>query len=50
MEIAPINEHHEVYVTILDNLSCDDGHYSPLELSIEQLKNLRAWIDKQLEA
>lgn len=45
----PDREHQEIFLSLYDNMSLQDGHYSPVSLSYGQAETLRDWLTFQLE-
>lgn len=47
-EPASLSNTQCAHITVFDNLSSVDGHYIPVDLSMNQLEMLKRWIDLQL--
>lgn len=39
----------DIFFTLYDNLSAEDGHYSPVTLEVGQAETLRDWLTFQLD-
>lgn len=50
IEFSTDVDHREVAITLFDDLSRGDGHYSPVTLSLEQAALLHEWLGYQLRA
>jgi hypothetical protein len=50
IELSIDAERRELDISLFDNMSSEDGHYSPVSLSLDQAMLLHEWLDYQIRA
>lgn len=50
IEFSPDAKNLELEIALFDNMSSEDGHYSPVTLSLDQAMLLHEWLDYQISA